>query len=99
MTVKIKIGAIMRKRYFTANHRPSTRSGKDVHQIIISGSVMLWRKEVICQGKGAKSKYSIPNGIVEIAPEVLDTSTSRPKPDSAERARSFRLRCSCCMFP
>ena len=56
MTVKIKIGEIIRKRYLMLNHNPSTNSGNEAHQINISGKVMLCRKDVTCQGKGAKSK-------------------------------------------
>jgi len=66
----------------------------------ISGKVMLCRNEVICQGKGANSKYSIPIGIVESAPDVLDTSTSRPtrirlnardRDDCVAKFASFRI--------
>ena len=56
MTVKIKIGEIIRKRYLMLNHNPRTNSGNEAHQINISGRVMLCRREVTCQGKGAKSK-------------------------------------------
>src|SRR6266550_891475 len=99
MTVKIKMGEIIRKRYLMVNHKPRTMSGKEAHQISISGKVMLCRREVICQGKGAKSRYSTPTGMVEMAPEVVETSTSFPKPDSASRARLFRLRCSTAKSP
>src|SRR6476619_5264822 len=99
MTVKIRIGEIIRSRYLIANQRPRTSRGKEAHQITISGNVMLWRNEVICQGKGANRRYSTPIGIVEMAPEVVETSTSCPKPDSAPRASALRLRCNCCMLP
>ena len=34
MTVKIRMGEIIRKRYLMANHNPRTSMGKEAHQII-----------------------------------------------------------------
>src|SRR5947208_846593 len=55
MAVKIRIGEAIRNRYLIVNHTLKTSSGDEAQQIIISGSEMLWRKEVICQRNGAHS--------------------------------------------
>src|SRR3546814_687604 len=99
MTVKIKMGEIMRNRYRIANHNPTTSNGKEAHQITISGIVMLCRSDATCHGNGANKRYNIPIGSVESAPDVVETSTSRPNPDSAVRARSIRLRCTLSKLP
>ena len=56
ITVKIKIGEICRKRYLMENQSPRVNKGNEAHHTIISGNVMLCRKDVSCQGNGAKSK-------------------------------------------
>src|SRR6185369_1188220 len=89
----------MRNRYFTENQVPRTIMGNEAHQTTISGSVINCRKDVTCQGNGAKNKYNKPNGTFEIAPLLLDTSTSSPKPDLAELEASLRLRSILSRFP
>src|SRR5262245_22223600 len=93
--VKVKIGEIIRKRYLIEYHRPRISMGNETHQTIISGKVRLWRRDTTCQGKGANSRYRSPSGMVVKAPSVVDTSTSRPKPDWAE-ASSTRVRWTDC---
>src|SRR6185436_6517261 len=93
MVVKMRIGAINRSRYLMENHIPKTIIGNDAHQTIISGSVINWRSDASCQGKGAKNRYNSPRGIFEIAPPALETSTSSPHPDLADLAASL-LVCS-----
>ena len=68
ITVKIRIGEICLSLYFIENHRPITNNGKEAHHTIISGRVILWRRDTICHGNGAKSKYNKPTGIVAKAP-------------------------------
>ena len=51
-----------------------------------SGSVIVCRRLPTCHGNGASIRYVNPIGIAAIAPSVVDTSTSAPKPDFADIA-------------
>src|SRR4030095_5829613 len=99
MVVKIRIGVITRSLYLIENQVPRTNMGNDAHQTIISGSVIICRNEPTCQGKGAKNRYTRPNGTFEIAPLLVETSAFSPKPELADSAASFRLRSILSRFP
>src|ERR1051326_2178342 len=88
---KITIGATSLSLCLIVNHRPSTRKGRDPHQIVISGKVIIERNEMYCQGKGARNRYINPMEIAARAPSGVETSMSSPKPEAADREASRRI--------
>ena len=56
IVVKRMIGDTCRSRCLSEYHKPSTSSGNENHQTIISGNVMLCRNVVYCHGNGANIK-------------------------------------------
>src|SRR5688572_6796870 len=89
--LKTSTGIELLRRWRIANQSPKANSGIMAHHNSTSGSVIDCRKFVISHGKGANIRYKSPIGTAEIAPSVVETSTSSPKPDSADVARSKRL--------
>src|SRR4030095_10379523 len=94
MKLNSNTGKHCRKRYRAEYQSPRINIGKQDHHTSISGKVIACRMEFNCQGNGAKRRFAIPMGMVLRAPEAVDTSLPRPKPESADCAESERLACT-----